>query len=264
MRTLFCIIGNLRAGDLPFDSFKINFSSNVDLLLCVGNTYPESKWRTEAKYIYEVDESDPNIWFDIYDSVSTKWRDFKHTPNIWGPYKGLLGSGMIICSFREMLCRFIKDNDIKYDRYVITRADHVYISDYLPEVKPNTIYIPHGEEYGGLTDRYCVCDHDTLMKSLQIIKYIQESNNQYNNIEKYLMSFYNSLGLNIAKIKRTMYIVSRVNEQTRWRGIVSPSPFEGYYLKYPTEFYTAIQDNKKLTNILEPLDYEKFDSVHLN
>jgi hypothetical protein len=99
MRTLFCIIGNLRAGDLPFDSFKTNFSSNVDLLLCVGNTYPESKWRTEAKYIYEVDESNPNVWFDIYDSVSTKWRDFNHIPNIWGPYKGLLGSGMIICSF---------------------------------------------------------------------------------------------------------------------------------------------------------------------
>lgn len=124
----------------------------------------------------------------------------------------------------------------------------------MPEIKPNTVYIPNGEEYGGVTDRYCVCDHDTLMKSLQIIKYIQESNNQYNNVERYLMSFYNSLNIEICKIKRTMYTVARAGEQTRWKFPEIPSPHEGYYLKYPSEFYTAIQDNKKLSSVDESLN----------
>jgi hypothetical protein len=226
MKTLFCIIGNLRGGDLPYQSFVDNFGDTVDLALCVGNTYKESKYRNIAKYIWEIDESNDIIWETIYDSVSTKWRDLNHIENLWGPYKGLAGSGMIICSFRQILYQqLLKIEDIsKYDRFVLTRADHVYVNNFLPEVESGKIYLPEGEECGGVTDRFSVAKYPEFMKSLQIIDFIQ--NNPYlltnnvvaNNVEKYLKQFYEFTNLDIVKYKRNMFTVARTNEQTRWKG----------------------------------------------
>lgn len=219
MKTLFCIIGNLRGGDLPFQSFVDNFSDKVDLALCVGNTYPESKYRNIAKYLWEVDESNEKIWENIYDSISTKWRNLNHIENLWGPYKGLDGSGMIICSFRQILYEnLLKTQDIsKYDRFVLTRADHIYTNNFLPEPEHGKIYLPEGEEYGGVTDRFSVTKYTEFMKSLQIIDFIQNNPNVAGNVEGYLKLFYKYLNLDIVKYKRNMFIAARTDEQSRWR-----------------------------------------------
>lgn len=249
MKTLFCVIGNLRAGQAPIDSFKLNFKDNVDLLLCIGNTYKESEWRKLAKYIYEIDESDNEIWEKIYDSISLNWRSFNHFDNTWGPYKNLSGSGMIICSFRQKLYEFITSNNLKYDRYVLTRSDHIYTSNELHNIEDqNDIYIPEGEEYGGVTDRFCIAGHETFLKSLKIINYIQNNFKDNYNIETYLHDFYKSLNLNIKKIKRTCYTVARKNEQTRWMKAsqeadlynLDKNNYEPYFLKYPNEYNLSI------------------------
>lgn len=220
MKTLFCIIGNLRGGDLPFQSFFDNFGDTVDLALCVGNTYLESKYRSIAKYTWEIDESNEKIWENIYDSVSNKWRHINHTENLWGPYKGLIGSGMIICSFRQILYEnLLKIDEIsKYDRIVLTRADHVYINNFLPEPESGKIYLPEGEEYGGVTDRFSVAKYPEFMKSLQIIDFIQNNPYLAKNVEGYLKLFYKFIELDIVKYKRNMFTVARINEQTRWKG----------------------------------------------
>jgi len=254
VRTLFCIIGNLRGGQAPYDSFKVNFSDKADLALCVGNTHNDTPWEQNAKYICKVDESNPHIWEEIYDSVSTNWRNAEHVINLWGPYKNLPGSGMIICALRQKLYEFISNNNIKYDRYVLTRADHIYTSSYLPEVKQNTVYIPQGEEYGGVTDRYLVADHETFLKSLQIIEYIQNNLNKFGNVEQYLLSYFISCKFDIRVIKRTMYTVQRSNEQTRWHTgscmpvelpFLNPSNYEQYFSKYASEYDLAISNKEQ-------------------
>lgn len=262
MKTLFCIIGNLRAGDLCFESFNKNFP-NVDLALCVGNTYPESKWRARAKYIWELDESDPEIWFDIFDRVSTQWRGFKHYPNLWGPYQGLKGSGMIIMAFRQMLYEHLLSLDETYDRYVLTRSDHLYTFGALPSVKPGEIYIPEGEEYGGVTDRFSVAARDEFLKSLQIIEFLQTNYPHQPdlqtgdprwsiNVERWLKLFYEQSGLKIIKTPRNMYTVARKDEQTRWKGpsLNIQCPHEGYYFKYPKEYVLAMEHHRQFKQYL--------------
>lgn len=257
MKTLFCIIGNLRGGDLPYQSFVDTFGDKVDLALCVGNTYKESKYRNIAKYIWEIEESNDIIWETIYDSVSTKWRNLNHTQNLWGPYKELAGSGMIICSFRQILYQqLLKIEDIsKYDRFVLTRADHVYVNNFLPEVESGKIYLPEGEEYGGVTDRFSVANYSEFMKSLQIIEFIQNNPYLANNVEQYLKLFYESVSLNIVQYKRNMLTVARTNEQTRWggskeRNMSQLSSFKkidnniDYVYKYVSE-YELIQSYKE-------------------
>jgi len=238
-KTLFCIIGNLRGGDLPYESFLENFGDTCDLCLCVGNTHQDSLWRRRARFIWEVDESDPNVWEKIYDSVSTEWRSLSHVKNLWGPYQGLRGSGMIICSFRQKLHEELIKLPTVYDRYVLTRADHYYVSNDLPEVKPGRIYLPEGEEYGGVTDRFSVADREAFLQSLLVIPFIIQNPNLYGNVEKYLDLFYRSSGLGIVKFRRTMYTIGRVDEQTRWRGVTGKKAPHGggdYFLKYPSEY----------------------------
>jgi hypothetical protein len=242
MKTLFCIIGNLRGGKVPYESYKRYFKNkNIDLLLCIGNTYSDSEWRQEAKYIYEIDESNNNVWENIYDEVSDSWKQENWLPeNVWGPYNGRSGSGMIICAFRKKLYDFIIANNLCYDRYVMTRSDHYYISDFLPEVKSNCLYIPQGEDYEGVTDRFLVADHKSFLMSLRnIVDFVISNPQKYTNIEQYLKNYYLSMNLDIHRIKRTMYCIGRADEQTRWRKpkIEYPVPnHPEYYLKYPAEY----------------------------
>ena len=238
-RTLFCIIGNLRGGVLPFESFLKNFGDDCDLCLCVGNSYQDSPWRQRANYIWEIDETDPQVWERIYDGISSAWRHHAHVENLWGPYQGLKGSGMIICAFRQRLHEKLSELPVVYERYVLTRADQYYVSNELPRVKPGRIYIPKGEEYGGVTDRFSVADRETFLRSLQIIPYIIQNPYLFNNVEKYLKAFYKSSGLRIVKSRRTMYTVGRIDEQTRWRAvsdIEAPHGGREYFLKYPSEY----------------------------
>jgi hypothetical protein len=244
MRTLFCIIGNLRGGDLPLESYIKNFSQNTDLLLCVGNTYQESPWRNYSKYLYEIDESNEKIWENIYDEYSESWKKLDLKENVWGPFNGLRGSGMIICGLRKKLYDFLINNNVVYDRYVLSRSDHFYISDFLPDVRSNTVYIPEGEDYGGITDRFLVADHESFLKTLSnIVPFIIDNPMLYNNIEQYLKHYYQKImNLNIVRINRTMFTIGRIDEQTRWRKpkINFPLPInKDYYIKYPEEYAKA-------------------------
>lgn len=72
----------------------------------------------------ELDETDPKVWEKTYDGVSREWRNLVHVENLWGPYQGLKGSGMIICSFRHKLHEKLIKLPVVYDRYVLTQADH--------------------------------------------------------------------------------------------------------------------------------------------
>jgi hypothetical protein len=247
MKTLFCIIGNLRGGDLPYRSYLSHFGDqHFDLALCVGNTYQDSIWRKHAKYIWEVDESNPNIWEEIYDSIDTKWRNIKHTHNLWGPYKGLSGSGMIGFALREALYHNIIQYNLHYDRYILTRADHFYISNDLPVIEKNTIYSPEGEDYGGICDRFYMCNHDTFLNGLQITKFIINNPDAGNNPESFQKEYHLSLGINIKRFKRTMFCVGRYQEQTRWAkpDIRIPiKPFMNYYAKYLSEIKIILSDN---------------------
>ena len=45
----------------------------------------------------------------------------------------------------------------QYDWVVLTRSDYTYLCSISKlDLQPDTIYIPYGEQYGGLTDRFAI------------------------------------------------------------------------------------------------------------
>lgn len=250
MKTLYCIIGNLRAGDWPVESFTEHLKDDeMDVALYVGDTYPESKWRDIAKYIWEVDET-INWWETEYDNYIDDWRDWKLKGNIFGPSGGG-GSGMIIVAFRQMLLRKLKKIE-KYERYVLARADQVFTHNELPDVKSNSVFIPDAKNYrwGGVTDRFMVADYRSFLKSLDVLPTLKKlgDGNYPDNVEQLLEIHYTELGLDICDISRFMYCVGRDNEQTRWRKpkMRKPAQRQGYFLKYVSEYKDAIARKEKL------------------
>jgi hypothetical protein len=246
MKTLYCIIGNLRGGDLPVESFIEHLKDDeTDVALYVGDTYPESKWRDIAKYIWETDET-KNWWEDEYDKKINDWRDWHHKTNIFGPY-GVAGSGMIICAYREKLLKKIETIK-KYDRYVLARSDQVYVTNELPTVLKNEIYIPSGCAYCGVTDRFSVADYDSFCKSLNVLDTLKKIGETYpDNVERLLKKHYENQNLDIVSTKRYMYSVARLDEQTRWKGVDDKCPKVNgeYYAKYPGEYQIIFKRIKR-------------------
>jgi hypothetical protein len=65
----------------------------------------------------------------------------------------------------------IEKYDLKdrYDRFVLTRSDHFYkcVHD-LGKLDPAFIWVPEGQDFGGVTDRHVVCNSGQIMKAIDI------------------------------------------------------------------------------------------------
>ena len=174
--SLVIILGNLRGGEEAWKSLYKNVLdvNTADLALILGPAnstsnyhYPNSSLYTRAKYVWNFHEYDD--WADAIDLINgTSWRE-THLPyftrkrtGLLGGVKGHLGSGAIIFMIRWFLSQHLLGNpDIlnQYDRFVITRADHYYQCqhDFRDlDLSNNTVWIPQGEAYGGVTDRHLI------------------------------------------------------------------------------------------------------------
>lgn len=247
MKTLYCIIGNLRSGHAPIDSFKENIhNQDTDVALYVGDDYRDSQWRDIAKYTWETDES-TNWWEQIYDEKLPGWRSWDLKRNIYGPYQQHItpsgkirsGSGMIICAYRELLREKIL-NIPKYERYILSRSDIMFTDNNLPEVQPNTIYVPKGEEYDGVSDRFIIGDYESFLTSLSVLDTLKSMKSEHpGNVEQLLLKHFEKNRLTINKMTRFTLSIGRLDEQTRWRAPTASLPipkYEGYYAKYPEEY----------------------------
>jgi hypothetical protein len=58
-----------------------------------------------------------------------------------------------------------------YDQFIITRYDHYYAFEHTPLYVNN---LPHGEDYGGITDRHMFINTDNVLASLDIIVFEKE------------------------------------------------------------------------------------------
>ena len=59
----------------------------------------------------------------------------------------------------------------QYDWVIFTRSDYLYLCparERLEDLDRNTIYVPNGVDYGGVTDRHNVMSTDILLKALQV------------------------------------------------------------------------------------------------
>jgi len=271
-KTLVIVLGETRAHELTFNSFKMNVIDvlNADLCLCIGvkKDYDYSNhFYTLAKYKFLYDEpEDYSTAFDYATEIIMKnnnnnndlnWREYlKINGHILGGIKDNHnqhpGSAGIVIYLRWLLLKNLIENNLinKYDRFIITRSDFIYQLHHPDVLKMNGdyIWIPDGEDYGGYTDRHVVLSPKTIEPYLNILtNMIINSNDYYDkmvelnindwNLEK-LIKFnleYNNVNHLVRFMPYIMYSVRNINGSTSWsKGIYSKT--HNYYIKYMSEY----------------------------
>ena len=263
LRTLVVVLGNLRGGERAWESLYKNLLevNNADLALLVGDTRPvyhnASIWE-RAKYVWPVHEYDD--WADAVDLVeggSQKWRRrllplVNEDSVLMGGIHGhrYRGSGAIIFMMRYLLSQQVEKLGLleQYDRFVVTRSDHYYLCPHdLSELDPSYIWIPEGEDYGGLTDRHHIISKEHLLQALDILppvirqpeNYAQLLGKDTANPERLIATRWQEEGLipYVRRFPRVMFTCGQVNDRTRWKQMrENPTQREGVHLKYWKEY----------------------------
>lgn len=244
-------------------------SSEYEELVYHNDKFSDPLWR---KKLYGVVKSNNRTYKQQENVISykkpLKWREIlKITWQIMGGVKDLNnqhpGSAGILIFFRWFLLHKLIEHDLidKYDRFIITRSDYMYLSPHprMETLDPNYIWIPDGEGYGGYTDRHTVLTPDTIRSYLDIFNCLVLKSSEYYlrilsyhdnwwNLEKLIKFHLEQRGLT-SRVKffpYIMYSVRPINGTTRWeKGKFSEE--HGYFIKYPNEYNSS----KKYRDLLQ-------------
>lgn len=160
MKTLVCVIGQIRIPDVTWDRFKkyVLDELGADLALCIHRDSREEEvtpYHENAKYIFECHETS-SCWAKKFDIMNPGWRNLVDIPGDWiAPICEPIhrpGSGGLLVYLRWFLYQNLKE---EYDRIVVTRSDWVWLAPH-PTLDNEHIWVPNAEFHGGVCDRHCV------------------------------------------------------------------------------------------------------------
>jgi hypothetical protein len=277
-KVLVCLLGSTRAHQLTFPRFKQRvldeLNADMALALVIGENYNYANpfWQ-HAKYRWTVPFfSDFGEAFDLAQRWLCQERklaapDWRIMLGINGAWQGGIQSpdpqpGHASLEFycRWLLLQGLKQDDIldRYDRFVITRSDFVWLCPHPPLsiLDRDTIWVPNDEHYGGLNTRHLVVSRADVVNCLNLIedillepsqlyeelKYRKAQGFSHNNVEQFLAYHLRRKGL-FHKVKMfpyVMYLARQVDDNSRtWsRGLYEPAV--RHYIKYHAEFLTAV------------------------
>ena len=275
-QTLVIVMGNLRGGELAWESMYKNLLdvNSADLALVIGSvaannidemqkdnnqatTTSSSSLYKRAKYLYEFPEYDD--WADAIDLIdgSGGWREelLKYTNpkyGLFGGVKGHEGSGAVIFMSRWFVRKAYEENNWgdKYDRFVLTRSDHFYECQHDLSILDHTkLWLPTGEDYGGITDRHLVVSRELFLRAIDIIftpvrhptKYVDSELTERYGPEKLIKRRWTEENLwdSVRRFHRVMFTCAVPGDQTRWSKMSADAVSEGVHLKYPKEHTRA-------------------------
>ncbi len=279
-RTLVVVIAETRAHEYSFPSFRANVleALNADLALCIAKNQWEdtsNPFYQHARYLWTYEE--PDDWGSAFDAAQIvegcqgDWRCLLDLDGIWmgGVHNAngrTRGSGSILLFFRWLLKHSLMKSgvDQKYDRFIITRSDYIYLTPHYPirQLDPEVIWIPEGEDYGGYTDRHIVVSRKDLTSILSVADpilcspeelRIRMSGRKEWNLEKYIRFAFCELGLDqrVRRFPYTMFAVRSVDGRTSW-STGSYSSERGYCIKYRDEHRKSLIASKM---IVKPDDW---------
>ena len=271
-KVLVCVLAKTRGHQLTFPSFKrqVLDELNADLALALtideNYDYANPFWQ-HAKYRWTApDFKDYGEAFDLaqywlcqkYNVAAPDWRSMLRLKGIW---QGRIQSPdpqpsatSILLFCRWLLLHGLQQDDVldRYDRFVITRSDFVWLCPHPPLsiLDRGAIWIPDGEHYGGFNDRHVVVSRADVVNCLNIIEDVllqpiqlyEEMNHQPTwNIEQFLANHLRRKGL-LEKVKLfpyVMYLARHVRDDSLTWSPGSYEPAVGHYVKYDTEFRAA-------------------------
>lgn len=158
-------------------------------------------------------------------------------------------SGAINYIIRWFLILRLLQNDAAllqtYDAFVVTRADHYYLCRQPDNVMSkmshdrSIIYVPEGEDYGGMNDRHIVVSRSHVLKVLNVLPAIVQHPDRYasaladkdTNPEKLMVRRWREQGIVVngeppsatagqpvvQRIPRTMFTCGLPGDSTRWK-----------------------------------------------
>lgn len=256
-RTLVIIMGNIRGGERAWESLYKNVLdlNSADLALVVGERAPENRTSSlykRAKYLYEFPEFDD--WATAVDLINgTAWRDdllayTSREDGLFGAADGRGGSGAVIFMARWYVQQAIKKYKLTkhYERFVLTRSDHFYGCEHdLSHLDNKFMWVPEGQDFGGITDRHLVANSQQIMKALDIYpnpirypsKYV-DSIWYHRNPEQLIARRWKEENLwdDTKRFDRVMFTCADAGDSTRWQGRSQEKAEEGVFLKYVAEY----------------------------
>lgn len=238
-RVLVCILGQVRAHRLTWANFKDNVldALGADLAVCIGTDAgfdPANPYFANARHRWSIPEfADYGDGFEMARQSlggEAAWRALLAVRNQWlggiRAENAHPGSGAIQIFFRWFLLHnLLKDGLLdRYDRFIVTRSDFFYLCPHPPIecLDRKALWIPDGEDYGGVTDRHLVVSADDLVASLGLIDDIllrpcalaaEMSGRDDWNIERYLRFQFEKKGL-APRVRRFPYVMFTVRGQT--------------------------------------------------
>jgi hypothetical protein len=272
LKTLVVLMGGLRCGELAWQTLYDNVldlpENNAPDLAVLTNTAIPPKFEAaslfqRARYLWHVpDHSD---WADALDAMhgsDASWRaplyDVWRPSNgniLLGPLNHTIGSGTIIFTFRWYLSQYIRTLNLTetYDRFVITRSDHYYVCPHSLDLLDNQyLWIPSGEDWGGICDRHLIANKDDILPALNILPPILENPYQYrhalgrkvSNTEQIVLQRWFEEGLTprIRRFRRPMFLCTDALDMNRTHYFVQEEKevqAEGVYTKYHGEYHRS-------------------------
>ena len=187
-QVLVCILSATRAHEHCFSSFKTHVLDELNADLAVALTinpdydYANPFWQ-HAKYRWTApDFADFGQGFDLAQRwicaqrglIPQDWRALLAVKGIW---QGRIHSPepQRTASSIQTFCRWLLLHGMRqdgvldrYDRFVLTRSDFVWLSPHPPLdiLDPDLIWVPEGENYGGLNDRHLVASRQNIVDCL--------------------------------------------------------------------------------------------------
>jgi hypothetical protein len=264
-RTLVIVLGQLRAHQLTWENFKQNVLGQLDadLAVCVPDDAffdRANPFYTNARFRWLVPDS-PDL-SDTFDHIrqqigsSEDWRVLCDVKGLWLgkiPLSGQKGAAAILYVLRWFMLRNIRTEglDRVYDRFVITRSDFFYACPHPPLecLTADRLWIPDGEDYGGLCDRHLVVSAEHLVASCDLIDDLLHHprqlrnamiGNPHWNIEQ-IIAFHLSRNGLISRVERfpyIMFLVRATGDPTAW-SVGDYVPDVNMVVKYPSELHEA-------------------------
>lgn len=237
---LIVIIGSLRGGLSSFRSTIKAVPGTYALLVAKDADHPY--WYKHARYDWSF--QDPSNWDTAFDDFGLTWRTCSDVPNQWlGPSAGQPGSAGILLWCRRALESLV--SNLAYDNLVILRSDCLWAS-LLPDGS-DSILVPDGEHYGGITDRTTIIPWGLLPDYFSAIRRLWEDSTLKDdllplaplNLERFLA--YSLRKLPLKFFPWNTVCIRALGDSTRWaKGVWCPRLQK--VIKYQSEYNTVCRN----------------------
>lgn len=271
-RVLVCILAQTRGHQVAWPSFKRQVLDELDADLALAVTFDEdydysNPYWQHAKYRWTaLQPADLGESFDLaqqwlchqHGIAQPDWRYMLGVRGIWqggirsSDPQPSYSANLFFC--RWLLLHGLQQDGVldRYDRFVVTRSDFVWLCPHPPLaiLDRASLWIPDGEDYGGVTDRHLVVSREDVTVALSLIDdillrptelYEEMKHREDWSPEVFLAFHFARKGLR-ARVKRFPYVMYTARGVSEPPSTWSPGRFDAsvrHVIKYPSEFRSA-------------------------